>query len=283
MAAEATRLNKFLASCGVGSRRQCDQLVQDGHVTVNGEPCTKPATRVTDGDCVRVDGSRVAAKATTAILFHKPRGYVCTRNDEFGRETIYDLLPPKLDHLRHVGRLDADSEGLLVLTNDGDFANQLTHPRHKTEKEYLVTLGSAFDNAILPKLTAGVHTPEGKARAKAVKRLSPRRISMVLETGLKRQIREMFKTLGHRVSKLTRVRIGSLSDHTLAPGRWRELDENELALLLANPDAAPETDPARPARRQSAAAKKAARKIPAKWAPRKKKAPAKKASRRRPS
>jgi 23S rRNA pseudouridine2605 synthase len=239
MSEEPTRLNKFLASCGLGSRRQCDRMVQEGAVTVNGEPCTNPATRVTPADSVRVEGRALRPKATTTILFHKPRGLVCTRNDELGRETIYALLPAKFEHLRHVGRLDRDSEGLLVLTNDGDLANQLTHPRNKTEKEYLVTLTDAFDNAILPKLVAGVSTPEGKARAKSVKRVSSRRLAMILETGLKRQVREMFKTLGYRVSKLTRVRIGSLRAPELAPGRWRELAPADIAQLMENPDSGP--------------------------------------------
>ena len=239
MSDDAVRLNKFLASCGVGSRRHCDALVQDGQVTVNGEPCTKPATRIGPNDTVRLNRKLVEPKLTTTILFHKPRGYVTTKNDEFGRETIYALLPPKYQHLNHVGRLDQDSEGLLVLTNDGDLAQRLAHPSKKAEKEYLVTLGSNFDNEILDQFLAGVHTPIGKARAKQVKRLSPRRIALVLETGLKRQIREMCKSLHLRVTKLVRVRIGCLMDLSLAPGRHRPLDPAEIALLLKNPTPPP--------------------------------------------
>ncbi len=236
MKTDGIRLNKFLASCGVGSRRACDLLIQAGGVTVNGEPCTNPATRVTAGDLVKAEGRRVAPKQAATILFKKPKGYVCSRNDELGRATIYDLLPPKFEHLNHVGRLDRDSEGLLVLTNDGELANRLTHPRNKVEKEYRVTLATAFDNAILEQLVAGVHTPEGRARAKSVKRLSPRRLSIVLETGLKRQIREMFKTLGIRVTKLFRVRIGQLKDPDLPIGRWRVLTARDIELL--SPDSA---------------------------------------------
>ena len=152
-----------------------------------------------------------------------------------GRATIYEFLPPKYEHLNHVGRLDRDSEGLLVLTNDGELANRLTHPSQKVEKEYLVTLASAFENEVLDQLTRGVHTPEGKARAKSVKRLSPRRVAMILDTGLKRQIREMFKTLGIRVSKLVRVRIGRFTDPALPPGRWRVMEPSEIAELSAPP------------------------------------------------
>ncbi|MCH2063165.1 MAG: rRNA pseudouridine synthase [Roseibacillus sp.] len=235
MISEGTRLNKFLASCGIGSRRSCDSLIQEGGVTLNGESCTNPATRVRDDDVVRLDGKRVSPRQTTTILFKKPRGYVCSKHDELGRATIYELLPPKFQHLNHVGRLDRDSEGLLVLTNDGELANRLTHPSNKVEKEYRVTLAAAVENHALRKLIDGVHTPEGRARAKTVKRLSPRRVSIVLETGLKRQIREMFKTLGGRVEKLFRIRIGRLTDPDLPLGRWRHLEHHETEMLHLDP------------------------------------------------
>ncbi|HBM77678.1 MAG TPA: hypothetical protein DD438_06165 [Verrucomicrobiales bacterium] len=234
---DGIRLNKFLASCGIGSRRACDALVQRGGVTLNGEACTNPATRVQEDDILRVEGKRVSPKKTTTILLKKPRGYVCSKHDELGRATIYELLPPKFFHLNHVGRLDRDSEGLLVLTNDGDLANRLTHPSNKVEKEYRVTLTSSVDYAILKKLVAGVQTPEGYARAKSTKRLSPRRVSIILETGLKRQIREMFKTLGYEVEKLFRIRIGRLTDPELRPGRWRHLELHEVELLSLDPPA----------------------------------------------
>ncbi len=235
MIPEGTRLNKFLASCGIGSRRACDTLIQEGGVSLNGESCTNPATRVSDGDVVRLNGKRVSPRQTTTILFKKPRGYVCSKHDELGRATIYEILPPKFQHLNHVGRLDRDSEGLLVLTNDGELANRLTHPSNKVEKEYRVTLAAAVENHDLEQLVKGVHTPEGHARAKAVKRLSPRRVSIVLETGLKRQIREMFKTLGSRVEKLFRIRIGRLTDPDLPLGRWRHLEHHETEMLRLEP------------------------------------------------
>ncbi|RCL39839.1 MAG: rRNA pseudouridine synthase [Verrucomicrobia bacterium] len=234
---EGTRLNKFLASCGLGSRRACDALVQRGGVTLNGEACTNPATRIQEGDILRVEGKRVSPKKTTTILLKKPRGYVCSKHDELERATIYELLPPKFSHLNHVGRLDRDSEGLLVLTNDGDLANRLTHPSNRVEKEYRVTLTSSIDYPILKKLVAGVQTPEGYARAKSTKRLSPRRVSIILETGLKRQIREMFQTLGYEVEKLFRIRIGRLTDPELRPGRWRHLEHHEVELLSLDPPA----------------------------------------------
>jgi len=145
---EGVRLNKYLASCAVGSRRNCDELIQAGRVEVNGSPCLNMGTRIVPTDHVRVDGKRVRAKESVVIIFHKPRGYVCTREDELGRETIYTLLPQGLRALHHVGRLDRDSEGLLILTNDGDLSQQLMHPSKSVEKEYLVTANQSFENAI---------------------------------------------------------------------------------------------------------------------------------------
>ena len=229
---EGIRLNKFLASCAVGSRRKCDELIQAGRVEVNGSPCINMGTRIQPGDHVRLDGKRVAPKEPLIVAFHKPRGYVCTREDELGRDTIYALLPESLRSLHHVGRLDRDSEGLLILTNDGDLSQQLMHPSKSVEKEYLVTSNQSFENAHLDQFLEGVYTPEGKLKAKAIERLSPRRIKIVLDHGAKRQIRVMFETLGYQVTKLLRVRVGGLWLGDLEPGRWAILNHKEIAMLL---------------------------------------------------
>ena len=181
---------------------------------------------------MRVDGKRVTPKEPLIVAFHKPRGFVCTREDELGRETIYALLPETLRSLHHVGRLDRDSEGLLILTNDGDLSQQLMHPSKSVEKEYLVTSNQAFENAHLDQFLEGVYTPEGKLKAKAIERLSPRRIKVILDHGAKRQIRVMFDTLGYQVTKLLRVRIGGLWLGDLEPGRWAILNRKEIAMLL---------------------------------------------------
>jgi 23S rRNA pseudouridine2605 synthase len=240
---EGVRLNKFLASCAVGSRRKCDELIQAGRVEVNGSPCLNMGTRVAPGDHVRVDGKRVVAREPVVVAFHKPRGLVCTREDELGRATIYGLLPQSLRALHHVGRLDLDSEGLLILTNDGDLSQQLMHPSKSVEKEYLVTANQAFQNEHLDQFLEGVYTPEGKLKAKAIERLSPRRIKVVLDHGAKRQIRVMFEQLGYQVTKLLRVRIGSLWLGDLEPGRFAILNKMEIGMLLGT---AAETPPARP-------------------------------------
>lgn len=256
------RLNKYLASCGIGSRRKCDELIKNGDVIVNGAVCTDLSCKVTENDFVKINGKRVLPNETTTILFNKPKGYVCTKDDELSRETIYTLLPPNLRHLNHVGRLDRDSEGLIVLTNDGELAQQLSHPKLKIEKEYLVTVNQAFNNEVLDQFINGIWTGEAKAFAKAVKRLSPRRFLITLETGLKRQIRMMCKAAHLQVTKLVRIRIGMVVGGGLEPGRFVSLDEHDIELLQRNP---------KPTRQQHAATKRrvAAKKTAKKAAPRK--------------
>lgn len=232
---DGVRLNKYLASCGVGSRRACDDLIQSGRVEVNGSPCVNMGTRIGPADHVRLDGKRVSPNALSVMAFHKPRGYVCTREDELGRDTIYKLLPPTLHTLHHVGRLDRDSEGLLILTNDGDLSQKLMHPSKSVEKEYLVTSNQAFENQHLDQFLEGIYTEGGKLKAKAIERLSSRRIKIVLDHGAKRQIRVMFEALGYQVIKLLRVRIGSLWLGDLEPGRYALLNDQEVEMLMKNP------------------------------------------------
>ena len=235
--AEGTRLNKYLASCGVGSRRACDTLIQDGHVELNGQPCLNPAERVGPEDHVKVDGRKVKPKSTGVVMLNKPRGLVCSKDDEFGRDTVFRLLPGSLQHLNHVGRLDRDSEGLLLLTNDGNLSQTLLHPSKHIEKEYIVTANQPVSDEHLRQFLSGLYTEDGKMAAKEVERLSPRRIRVVLVTGHKRQIRVMFKTLGYTVQRLIRIRIGSFELTDIPQGKWRYLEAREIDQLLTNPTA----------------------------------------------
>ena len=256
---EGTRMNKFLASCGVGSRRACDAMVQDGRVEINGKPCLNPAQRVEPGDFVRVDGKRVQEKETNTVMFYKPRGYVCSREDELGRDTIYTILPTILKHLHHVGRLDRDSEGLLILTNDGDLSQSLMNPSKLVEKEYLVTSNQPVLNEHLDLFKSGIYVEKVRMRAKEVTRISSRRYRIVLETGLKRQIRMMFQALGYQVQKLVRVRIGMVELGDLPEGAWLPIDAKTIALLQKNPKPRAERRPAVKAAKK--VAKKAAKKV----------------------
>lgn len=223
------RLNRYLSLCGLGSRRGCEQIILDGRVMVNNRRCTELATEVADEDHVTVDSRPVTVRSSIVLAFHKPRGYVCTRDDERDRQTIYDLLPAKYQNLHHVGRLDKESEGLLLLTNQGDLTHRLMHPSEGVEKEYEVRLETEFNKDHLVKLLNGVMTEEGYAKAERVWMQNPYVLHIILKQGLKRQIRLMLYALGHEVERLTRTRIGGLLLKGLPRGGWKELTEHQVA------------------------------------------------------
>ena len=231
----SVRLNKFLASCGYESRRAADRLIAEGRVEVNGKVVDTPGLRVMPSDFVKVDGRHATPKEEVVLLLNKPRGFVCSRESQGAIGTVYDLLPPKYRYVNYVGRLDADSEGLLLFTNSGTLSQRIAHPSGGIEKEYWVTLDQAFDNSVLIQLLKGVRIPEGQAKAKFISRLSARRACVVLEQGLKRQVRQMFACLGLRVRKLVRVRIGSLWGGDLEPGRTELLTPEQIELATTNP------------------------------------------------
>ena len=239
---DAVRINKFLASCGLGSRRSCESLVAEERVTINGKTVTSLGTKVGPEDSVKVDGRRVRSGEIQTVLFYKPKGYLCTRRDTHDRKTIYDLLPGRFFRLNYVGRLDKESEGLLLLTSDGEISQTLTHPRHSVEKEYHVTIERPLEPEHAQKFVDGIHTAEGVARAERVESLGGRLISFVLKQGLKRQIRVMLGRYDYKVKKLVRVRIGELVAPNLKPGEWVELNEEGLELVKTNPPAIQDGD-----------------------------------------
>ena len=232
---EGIRINKYLASCGFESRRKADALIAEGAVEINGKRVEAPGARVMPGDYVKVNGKHALPKDEVSILLNKPRGFVCSRDPQGAEGTVFDLLPAKYRYVNYIGRLDADSEGLLILTNKGELNQRLGHPTGGVEKEYWVTLNQPFENSVLVQMLKGVRIPEGQAKAKYVCRLSARRACIVLEQGLKRQVRQMFACLGFRVRKLVRVRIGSLWGGDLAPGRAMLLTPEQEQLALVNP------------------------------------------------
>jgi 23S rRNA pseudouridine2605 synthase len=226
------RLNRYLAACGLGSRRACEALIEGGKVSINGHFIRDLATKVLAEDDVRVTGRRVRAPtATTVVLLHKPRGFLCTRSDDRGRRTIYDLLPAAMRRLASIGRLDRDSEGLLLLTDDGLLSQALTRPRHEVEKEYEVVLDAPLDPDTIPRLLRGMQLEGGKARMEKVALRGDRSVMVVLKQGLKRQIREMFFRVGREVKRLVRVRLGALRLGDLPSGAWRQLRNSEIAAL----------------------------------------------------
>jgi 23S rRNA pseudouridine2605 synthase len=227
------RLNRFLAAAGVGSRRHCDQLIAAGRVTINGKVCTDFSRQPAARDHVKVDGRLLHLDPPLTIMLHKPAGFVSTRKDPHARDTIFDLLPRKFSKLFGVGRLDTQTEGLLFLTNDGEFAQQLTHPRYKIDKEYEVTLDRQWDPALAPKLCKGIFLDAKRARIERFRSLTSTRLRVVLRQGINRQIRRMFESLGYKVKRLIRTRIGTFSLGDLPPGHWRVLTKSQLRSVKA--------------------------------------------------
>jgi len=225
------RLNRFLASAGLGSRRSCEGLITEGKVTINGRVCTVLATDVSPSDHVKVGSKLLRVDPPTYVALHKPRGYVTTLDDEFGRRSIDDLLPRNWPRLFHVGRLDKDSEGLLLLTNDGDLSQQLTHPKHKIEKEYEVLLDKPFNTDLVDKLRKGIVLEQGRGKIERLQIVKPNHVRVVLAQGLKRQIRLMFAAIGYEVLRLCRTRVGPIRLGELPVGGYRLLTARELHLL----------------------------------------------------
>jgi 23S rRNA pseudouridine2605 synthase len=221
-------LNQFLARAGFGSRRACEALILEGAVTINGHRLRELATQVDEQDHVLVHGKPVKMPAILVAVLHKPPGYLCTSPDATSERTIYDLLPSGWPRVVYVGRLDKDSEGLLVVTNDGNLAQRLTHPSSKLRKTYIVTLDREFDFALAPKLRKGFPIEKGFARMEELFRVGPRTLKVVLTQGLKRQIREMFYQCGYEVKRLVRVQIGNLSLDQLLPGQHRVLTKDDV-------------------------------------------------------
>ncbi len=224
----ALRLNRFLAAAGLGSRRSCEEHILKGRVSINGSVARNLSTRVNGGDDVRVSGRIVHAMAPRTILLNKPAGYVTTRSDRHAERTIFDLLPSDAGHLFHVGRLDKESEGLLLLTNDGALAQELMHPSKGVEKEYEVILDKTFHERDAAALKKGTWIEGSVARIESVRQLGPNKIQLILHQGLKRQIRIMLSQLGFKVQRLTRIRVGPITLRGVKPGSYRDLRTEDL-------------------------------------------------------
>lgn len=235
---EPVRLQAFMARAGVASRRASEELISAGRVTVNGSPAELGQKVDPGGDTVRVDGRIVSTRRSEWIAVFKPRGYVTTREDPRGRRTVYDLLPDDLRHLFHVGRLDRDSTGLLLLTNEGDTANRLLHPRYGMTKEYRADVEGKPTAATLRELVEGVRLEDGTARAVSAEPQGEvddgiYRLILVMEEGRNREVRRMLEAVGHPVRRLMRLSFGPIALAGLRPGKWRRLSAGEIAALRA--------------------------------------------------
>lgn len=232
------RLQKILSQAGIASRRASEQLMLEGRVTVNGGVVTELGTKADPArDDIRVDGRRVkVVEHHRYILLNKPRGYVTTRSDPQRRPTVLDLVGAR-EYVYPVGRLDFDSEGLILLTNDGDLAARLTHPRHGLARVYEARVLGVPDERDVQRLSRGVVIDGGRTAPATVKLLPVRRgagdatLLVTLREGRNRQVRKMCEAIGHPVTHLKRVAIGPIRDPRLKPGEWRELKEEEVKRL----------------------------------------------------
>jgi 23S rRNA pseudouridine2605 synthase len=262
------RLQKILSAAGVASRRAAETLITNGRVSVNGATVLELGTKADpDRDDIRVDGQRIHfSKRRRYILLNKPGGYMTTRKDPERRPTVLDLLPDVREYIYPIGRLDYDSEGLLLLTNDGALVQRLLHPKHEVEREYHARVRGVPGEDALDRLRRGVHIA-GRRTAPAVVRLldtglgarqDQALVSIALHEGRTRQVRDMCEAIGHPVVRLRRVRFGPISDKTLKVGAHRELSEREVAALKRAAGAVPSSaaprhqspGPQRPAPRQ---------------------------------
>jgi 23S rRNA pseudouridine2605 synthase len=234
------RLQKFLSAAGIASRRESERLIQGGRVEVNGCIVTVLGTRVhPESDAVRVDGHRVrAAGRRVAYLLHKPRGFITTASDPEGRPTVLDLLQGVRERVFPVGRLDWNSEGLLILTNDGDLAFRLTHPANHVPKVYRVKVKGRVSGEHLEAIRRGLELAGRMTLPAQVTRVSTQDhtwLEVTLHEGRKNQIRLMFERVGHPVLKLRRIAIGTIADRRLKPGEFRRLTEEEIRRLQGTP------------------------------------------------
>ena len=227
------RLAKFLAHGGIASRRLSEKLIAAGRVTVGGEVVTDPARDVGAGDDVRVDGGPVGVEAREVWAVNKPAGVVSTAKEPGARPAVVSLVESDA-RLYPVGRLDADSTGLLLLTNDGELANRLTHPRYEVDKAYRVELRRPPREADLRRLAEGVQLEDGPTAPAEVRRLGEREIEVVLREGRNRQVRRMAEAIDNRVTALRRVRFGPIELGGLVEGEARRLSDEEIATLRSD-------------------------------------------------
>lgn len=228
---EPERLQKLLARAGIASRRVVEEMIEQGRVTVNGEVAELGRRADADVDAIEVDGVLVGVRPDTVwYLLNKPAGVVSTASDPQGRSTVVALVPAE-PRVFPVGRLDADTEGLLLLTNDGEVTHRLTHPSYGVEKEYLAHVEGRPSRGALRALREGVDLDDGRTAPAKASLVSPDVVRLVIHEGRNRQVRRMCEAVGHPVRRLVRTRIGPLSDDRLSPGEWRPLRQDEVRAL----------------------------------------------------
>lgn len=232
------RINKYLSLCGVASRRHAETLVLEGRIAINGVLVTELFTQVGESDQVTLDGQPLQTpKHYTVLLFHKPPGCVCTAFDPQGRQTVYDYLPPGYASLKYIGRLDLQSRGLLLFSDDGELVHRMTHPSYQIPRSYMVWTDHELNRRDFNALLEGVDIGEGEiGKALDVRAAGPKCIELVLTEGKNREIRRMLETLGIRIRDLKRISWGDFTLGELPAGDFRELSASETAELYAMVD-----------------------------------------------
>lgn len=230
------RLQKYLATCGIASRRKAEELIKDGKVIVNGKVITEMGFKVSKNDVVKVDGNRIKKESKLVyIVLNKPKGYITTVKDQFDRPTVLDLVNVD-ERVYPVGRLDYDTSGMIILTNDGDLTNLLTHPKHHVKKTYIANIKGTPSQESIEKFRNGLKIEDyttSKADFEIVRtNESTTTVKIVISEGKNRQIRKMCDSIGHRVTKLKRIKIGSLELGLVKEGEWTYLTEEEVKLLF---------------------------------------------------
>ncbi|MBN2421687.1 rRNA pseudouridine synthase [Candidatus Woesearchaeota archaeon] len=221
------RVQKIIASSGLCSRRKAEELIEKGLVTVNGKKIKLGDKANPEKDRILVNGKTVFLQKKVYYAFYKPKNIICSAKPEANKKTIYDLLNIK-ERVFYAGRLDYDAEGLLILTNDGDFANRITHPRYETKKTYLVYIDKELKKDSLENLRSGIKLDDGKTRPAAVKTIKPTIIELTIHEGKKHIVKRMFEKLGYKVINLIRTRIADINLRGLEPGQLRKLSKKEI-------------------------------------------------------
>ena len=223
------RLQRFMSLSGVASRRDCEAIIAEGRVTVNGRTTTEPGTKVSESDLIAVDGKEVTmASKRCYIMLNKPVGYTCTASDPHAEHIVFELVKTPGVRLFTAGRLDRDSEGLLILSNDGDYVARLTHPRYEILKTYVVRTDRPIPADKLDELRGGIIDDGDKLKPREIVRISSEVLVFVLNEGKKREIRRMVAHAGCRIESLVRIGFGTLELDTLEPGKWRYLSAEEV-------------------------------------------------------
>ena len=234
---EEERLQKYMASCGVASRRACEEIIQAGRVRVNGKPASLGMSVDPDSDRVEVDGKRIRRESRRVwIMLYKPRGVVSTSSDPQNRKTVQDCVKGVPERLFHVGRLDINSEGLILLTNDGERANKMMHPKYRVEKTYYAVCDGKLTAQEIASLTNGVELEDGMTAPAKIRSVRENRdgntsFLIVIHEGRNRQVRRMLEAVGHRTLRLKREKYGPLELDGMKPGEWRYLTEEEIESL----------------------------------------------------